>query len=107
MSGTGVLADDAINNISNRVQQSFGGDFQWTLRHLRRLRGSGRTRRSTNGESDFRSVLELAEIDPLTRITTGLGTGTFVDDAATLINTETETLSTYITSTRISTMRLP
>ena len=26
------FADDAINNISNRVQQSFGGDFQWTLK---------------------------------------------------------------------------
>ena len=32
LSGTGVLTDDAINNISNRVQQSFGGDFQWTLK---------------------------------------------------------------------------
>lgn len=101
LSGTGVLADDAINNISNRVQQSFGGDFQWTLKGTFAgyegqivLGGS-----YFNGESDFRSVLELAEIDPLTRITTGLGTGTFVDDAATLINTETETLSTYMTST--------
>ncbi|MBQ85670.1 MAG: TonB-dependent receptor [Gammaproteobacteria bacterium] len=101
LSGTGVLTDDAINNISNRVQQSFGGDFQWTLKGTLAgydgqivLGGS-----YFNGESDFRSVLELAEIDPLTRATTGLGTGTFVDDAATLIKTETETLSTYLTTT--------
>ena len=101
LSGTGVLTDDAINNISNRVQQSFGGDFQWTLTGTLAgyygqivLGGS-----YFNGESDFRSVLELSEIDPLTRTTTGLGTGTFVDDAATLINTETETLSTYLTTT--------
>ena len=100
LSGTGVLTDDAINNISNRVQQSLGGDFQWTLTGTLAgydgqlvLGGS-----YFNGESDFRSVLELAEIDPLTRTTAGLGTGTFVDDAATLINTETETLSTYLTA---------
>ncbi len=101
LSGTGVLTDDAINNISNRMQRSFGGDFQWTLTGTLAgyygqivLGGS-----YFNGESDFRSVLELSEIDPLTRTTTGLGTGTFVDDAATLINTETETLSTYLTTT--------
>lgn len=100
LTGTGVLADDAINNISKRVQQSFGGDFQWTFRGIVAgydgqlvLGGS-----YFNGKSDFRSVLELAEIDPLTRMTIGLGTGTFVNDAATLINTETETLSTYLTS---------
>ena len=101
LSGTGVLTDDAINNISNRLQQSSGGDFQWTLRGTiagydsQTVLGGSYFR----GESDFYSVLELAEIDPLTRLTTGLGTGTFVDDAETQINTETETLSTYITST--------
>ncbi|HBW85094.1 MAG TPA: TonB-dependent receptor [Gammaproteobacteria bacterium] len=100
LSGTGVLAGDAINNISNRLQQSLGGDFQWTLKSTFAdydgqivLGGS-----YFNGESDFRSVLELAEIDPLSRITIGLGTGTFVDDAATLINTGTETLSAYVAS---------
>ena len=101
LSGTGILADDAINNISNRVQQSFGGDFQWTLKG-EFLGYNGQVILGGayfNGESDFNSVLELAEIDPITRITTGLGTGTFVDEAATLINTETETLSTYLTST--------
>ena len=63
LSGTGVLTDDAINNISNRVQQSFGGDFQWTLTGTLAsyygqivLGGS-----YFNGESDFRSVLELSK----------------------------------------------
>ena len=100
LSGSGVLADDAINNISNRVQQSFGGDFQWTFRGTVAGYDGQLVLGGTyfNGKSAFRSVLELAEIDPLTRMTIGLGTGTFVNDAATLINTETETLSTYLTS---------
>lgn len=101
LSGTGVLSDQAINNLSNRVQRSLGGDFQWTLKgnflgYNGQLVLGGAY---FNGESDFDSVLELANIDPISRITTGLGTGTFVDEAATLINTKTETLSTYITST--------
>lgn len=100
LSGSGVLADDAINNISNRVQQSFGGDFQWTFRGTVAGYDGQLVLGGTyfNGKSDFRSVLELAAIDPLTRMTIGLGTGTFVNEAATLINTETETLSTYLTS---------
>ena len=101
LSGSGVLSDQAINNISNRVQQSFGGDFQWTLKsnfagYSGQLVIGGSY---FKGESDFNSVLELANLDPISRITTGLGTGTFVNEAATLINTETETLSTYISST--------
>lgn len=101
LSGTGVLSDDAINNISNRVQQSAGADFQWTfsgrfLGYVGQLVAGGAYFR---GESDFNSVLELSNIDPLTRITTGLGTGTFVDEAATSINTETESFSGYLTAT--------
>jgi len=101
LSGTSKLSDQAINNISNRVQQSFGGDFQWTLKgsfagYSGQLVIGGSY---FKGESDFSSVLELANLDPISRITTGLGTGAFVDEAATLINTETETLSTYISST--------
>ncbi|RZO75711.1 MAG: TonB-dependent receptor, partial [OM182 bacterium] len=83
LSGTGVLSDQAINNISNRVQQSFGGDFQWTLKgsfagYSGQLVIGGSY---FKGESDFSSVLELANLDPISRITTGLGTGTFVDEA--------------------------
>lgn len=101
LSGTGVLSDEAINNISNRVQESWGADFQWTLRGTffdapgQVVLGGA----YFNGQTDFNSVLELANIDPLTRITTGLGTGTFVDEAATNIATETESVSAYITAT--------
>lgn len=101
LSGTGVLSDEAINNISNRVQESIGADFQWTFTGNyfgydgQIVLGGAYFR----GESDFNSVLELANIDPITRITTGLGTGTFVNEAATSINTETESLSAYITAT--------
>ncbi len=98
LSGTGILSDEAINNLSNRVQESFGGDFQWTLEGVffdvpgQVVVGGA----YFNGQTDFNSVLELANIDPLTRITTGLGTGTFVDEAATNIRTETESISAYI-----------
>ncbi len=101
LSGTGVLSDEAINNISNRVQESWGADFQWTLRGTffdapgQVVLGGA----YFNGQTDFDSVLELANIDPITRITTGLGTGTFVDEAATNIATETESVSAYITAT--------
>lgn len=51
------------------------------------------------GESDFESVLELAKLDPVTRSTLGLGTGVFVDSAATDIQTQTDTSSWYFTNT--------
>ena len=47
------------------------------------------------GESTFDSVLELAEINPISRLTFGLGTGTFIDSEATSINTETTSSSLY------------
>jgi len=98
ISGTKLLSDQAINNISDRNQLSRGADFQWAY--------SGKLLDKTNqlvvglawfeGESRFNSVLELASFDPLTRLTTGLGTGAFVDEEATAINTVTESTSLYI-----------
>lgn len=101
VSGSGILSDDAINNISDRNQESVGADFQWTVRgnflgYDSQLIAGGAYYR---GESNFNSVLELADIDPLTRLTLGLGTGAFVDSEATSINTETESSSLYITNT--------
>ena len=101
LSGTGVLSDEAINNLSHRNQESTGADFQLTLR------GSvlGYSSQSVlggayfRGRSDFESVLELSNLDPITRLTTGLGVGTFVNEAATSIRTETESLSLYATTT--------
>ncbi len=100
LSGTGVLADGAINNISGREQTIRGADFQWTAS----TNPFGRPSRIVvgaswyEGESDFDSRLELAAIDPLTRLTTGLGTGTFVDGEATLIRTKTASSSLYISA---------
>ena len=101
LSGTGILSDEAINNLSDRSQETGGADFQWTtatnlLGHDSRIILGAAWHR---GESDFDSVVELADIDPHSRLTTGLGTGTFVDEEATLINTETESTSIYFTST--------
>ena len=101
LSGSGILSDEGINNLSNRLQESRGFDFQWTIRgnflgYSSQLIAGGAYYR---GESNFNSVLELAELDPITRLTLGLGTGTFVDSEATSINTETESSSLYFTNT--------
>jgi iron complex outermembrane recepter protein len=101
ISGSGMLSDEAINNISDRNQESTGAEFQWTVRgsflgYNSQIIAGGAY---FLGESNFNSVLELAEIDPVRRLTLGLGTGTFVDSEATAINTETESSSLYITNT--------
>ena len=101
LSGTGLLSDEAINNLSNRTQESTGADFQWTLRgdflgYSSQLIAGGAY---FKGESNFNSVLELSELDPITRLTLGLGLGTFVDEQATSINAETESSSLYFTNT--------
>lgn len=101
ISGSGILSDQGINNISDRAQESRGADFQWTIRgnflgYSAQIIAGGAYYR---GESNFNSILELAEIDPISRLTLGLGTGTFVDSEATSINTKTESTSLYITNT--------
>ncbi|PCJ23012.1 MAG: TonB-dependent receptor [SAR86 cluster bacterium] len=100
LSGTGILSDNGINNLSDREQISSGGDFQWTIQHTllgysSQLIVGGAYYK---GESDFNSVLELADIDPVSRLTLGLGTGTFVDGEATSIRTKTESSSLYFTN---------
>lgn len=101
ISGSGILSDEAINNISDRNQTSVGADFQWTVRgnflgYDSQIIAGGAY---YLGESNFNSILELADLDPISRLTLGLGTGTFVDDHETSINTETESSSLYITNT--------
>lgn len=97
LSGTGVLADEAINNISSRSQESIGADIQLEFNNRifdktnRFILGSA----YYSGDSRFDSVTELAELDPGTRSTSGLGTGTFVGEFATSIDTRTRTLSVY------------
>lgn len=101
ISGSGILSDEGINNLSNRSQVSVGADFQWTVRgsflgYSSQIIAGGAY---FKGESNFNSILELAELDPISRLTLGLGTGTFVDSQSTSINTETESSSLYITNT--------
>jgi len=101
LSGTGILSDEAINNISDRNQESTGFDFQWTVKgtlfgYASQVIAGGAWYK---GESQFNSVLELAQLSAATRLTTGLGTGTFVDEDATSIRTETESSSLYVSAT--------
>ena len=101
LSGTGVLSDAALNNISWRKQESSGVNGQFVFTHALFARPNQFVTGYSwfKGESTFESVLELAELDPVTRSTEGLGTGTFLDEAATDINTATETVSWYFTNT--------
>ena len=97
LSGTGILEDSAINNISSREQKTYGADGQLTFTNDLFGRGNYFVTGFSffKGEADFLAVTELSALDPVTRSTAGLGVGTFVDEAATDINTETETFSFY------------
>jgi iron complex outermembrane receptor protein len=101
LSGTGTLSDEAINNISNRKQESrgFGGQLEWGGDLFARPSQLVTGVNYFEGESTFDSVLELSDIDPVTRSTQGLGVGTFVDEAATSIETSIETASLYFLET--------
>ena len=101
LSGTGVLSDEAINNISRRKQRSRGFDLQWRSDSPLADRSNSFVAGAAyfRGDSTFNSVLELAELDPITRVTTGLGTGTFVDAEATSVETLTRSVSLYFTNT--------
>jgi iron complex outermembrane receptor protein len=101
LSGSGVLADEAINNMSDRTQKStgFNGQIEFTEDFFsfdnRLVIGISYFK----GQSKFDSILELSELDPITRSTLGLGTGTFFDEAATQINTNNETMSWFFNNT--------
>lgn len=101
LSGTGILSDEAINNISRRRQRStgFGGQFEWTEALFGRSNQLIGGYSWFRGQSAFNAVTELAGLDPVTRSTQNLGTGSFIDDAATDIRTETETYSIYFSNT--------
>jgi len=108
LSGSGVLSDEAINNISNRRQtsRSFSGQLELTDALFKRPNQLVSGISYTDGSSAFNAVLELADLDPLTRSTLGLGTGTFVDTSATDITTRTETRSWYFSDTLDLTARV-
>ena len=101
ISGSMELSDQAISNTSQRNQKSYGFDLQFTFsqklfEHPNQL-VTGLA--YYKGDSKFNSRLELATFDPITRSTQGQGTGSYLDDAATHINTSTETSSFYLSDT--------
>lgn len=101
LTGSGVLSDQGINNLSRRRQLSEGLDAQLLM-----LNDLGQyTNRFTSGISYYRGTAhfdartELADMDPLTRSTQGRGTGSFLGHLATNIATESQTWSWYFTDT--------
>ncbi|MEM8659858.1 MAG: TonB-dependent receptor [Pseudomonadota bacterium] len=108
LTGTGIITDEAINNRSRRKQTSEGVNAQLSFdqdlfsRDNLLIVGFG----YLDGKSDFEASLELADLDPRTRSTEGLGVGTFYDEAETDIDTQTETMSVYFTDTLSLTDRL-
>ena len=100
VSGTGRLSDQAINNQSNKKQNTYGIRFNWfnnlkmRSANVKNLFGmewyEGRTR--------FSSFTELANINPLTRSTEGLGLGTFLNEESTVVATTTNSSSLVFSS---------
>lgn len=95
------LSDEAINNISQRDQVSYGFDVQWT--GLSEVSGMDNSLviglGYFDGDADFQSETELSELDPVTRSTEGLGTGVFLEDAEVDVNATVETSSIYLANT--------
>lgn len=89
---------NAINNLSDRDQRSFGGAVQTTF--LNDLFGHGNQLilgvAFNRGDVDFRSSVEAAELDE-NRVTTR--TGIFVDGEDTALDASTRTWSVYLTDT--------
>ena len=84
ISGTGLLSDSAINNISDREQEFYG--FSINLGSSVNFLGLNNTFDTglafNEGLARFNSVTELSLLDPLTRSTRGLGLGTFLNEEA-------------------------
>ncbi len=108
LSGMGELSDEAINNISDRKQESYGTDVQLSFDNdlfdnsNQLIVGLAYYR----GDSGFDSITELSNLDPTTRSTEGRGTGLFVDGLETRIDTTTQSLSFYFLDTIDLTERL-
>jgi len=108
LAGSGIWSDAAVNNLSERKQVSRGLDMQLSAlsplfdrdNHL--VLGAA----YFDGESDFASTMELAGLDPGTRSTEGLGTGTFLATQAVTMKTRSRTWSLYFSNTHNLTPRL-
>ena len=79
LSGTGLLSDAAINNRSEREQETYGTNLQVSATRDLFDRGNYFVFGFAyfKGEADFISTTELSELDPMTRTTAGLGLGHF------------------------------
>ncbi|MGH8595676.1 MAG: TonB-dependent receptor domain-containing protein, partial [Gammaproteobacteria bacterium] len=97
LSGTGVLNEEAINNVSSREQEAYGTDLQlvFTRDLFARSNYFVAGFNYYRGDAEFDSRIELANLDPVTRSTAGLGVGTFLDSEATQVSTSSETWSFY------------
>ena len=97
LTGGSDPAGEAINNISDRRQETYGTDLQLLIKPQL----FGREHYVVagfnyfHGGARFDSSVELADFDPATRSTAGLGLGTFVGDQATRVQTGTETWGFY------------
>ena len=98
LTGTRLIGDKAINNISSRDQQTYGLDVQTSVQRPLFghdnyvVLGAGYAR----GEARFKSVTELAAMDAVTRSTAGLGLGSFLSREATNVDTSNGTWSIYV-----------
>lgn len=99
--GSGVWSDEAINNISQREQDSQGFTLQgaWLEPLFGRDNQLVFGTAWFDGKASFRAVTELAFLHPVTRSTQGLGTGTFFEEGETDVRTGTETSSLYLVNT--------
>lgn len=97
LAGTGVIADEAINNGSRREQEAYGTDLQLILRQTLFARDNFFVAGFNyfNGRADLNSRVELSGINPTTRSTVGLGVGTFLTSEAVNVATSNDTWSLY------------
>lgn len=97
VTGTGLLSDEAINNISTRQQETYGTELQlvFTRKLWARENYLATGFNYYRGNGDFLGRVELARLDPVTRSTEGLGLGSFLGEGATDIRTRNETWSFY------------
>ena len=98
ITGNGTLTDAAINNQSTRDQDAMGTDLQAVFKRTLFARKNYLVLGFSfyRGTAKFDSTLELAELDPATRSTEGLGVGSFVTREATSVRTLTDTWSLYL-----------
>ncbi|MEC9248176.1 MAG: TonB-dependent receptor [Pseudomonadota bacterium] len=98
LSGTGLLSDSAINNSSDRDQESYG--LTANLAMARTVFGIENSLTSgiayNEGLAKFNSVTELSLINPISRSTRGLGLGTFLDEENTSVATRTKVWDFYL-----------